>query len=97
MLATPYFAPSLEPTCAPAEQPGLSLWTTRLARAEIPVLAQTADALEAMRANEDRVDANSIGEMIAGDPLMSLKVLATPRAGAAAACSPIPRPSPRRW
>ena len=39
-----------------------------------------------MRANEDRVDANSLGEMIAGDPLMTLKVLATPAPGAASAC-----------
>jgi HD-like signal output (HDOD) protein len=29
-----------------------------------------------LRANEDRTDANSIGEMIGGDPLMTLKVLA---------------------
>ena len=76
MLATPAFAPDPAPPRAPASQPALALWTARLSRAEIPVLAQTADALEAMRANEDGVDANSIGEMIAGDPLMSLKVLA---------------------
>jgi HD-like signal output (HDOD) protein len=40
------------------------------------VLSQTAQALEALRANEDLVDANSIGEMISGDPLMTLKVMA---------------------
>jgi HD-like signal output (HDOD) protein len=45
-------------------------------RAEIPVLADTAETLEALRANEDAVDANLLGETIAGDPLMSLKVLA---------------------
>ena len=54
----------------------LAAWTAHFRAAEIPVLARTADALEAMRANEDRVDANGIGEMIAHDPLMSLKVLA---------------------
>lgn len=56
--------------------PDLATWTAHFRGADIPVLAQTADALEALRANEDNVDANGIGEMIAGDPLMTLKVLA---------------------
>jgi HD-like signal output (HDOD) protein len=56
--------------------PGLAAWVAHFRRAEIPVLQQTADALEALRANEDRTDANGIGELIAGDPLMTLKVLA---------------------
>ena len=54
----------------------LNAWATRFQRAPIPVLRDTADALEALRANEDNTDANSIGEMISGDPLMTLKVLA---------------------
>lgn len=54
----------------------LDAWVAHLQHAEIPVLGQTADALEALRANEDAADANSIGEMIAADPLMTLKVLA---------------------
>ena len=54
----------------------LAAWTALFRSAEIPVLAQTADALEALRANEDSVDANSLGETIASDPLMTLKVLA---------------------
>ena len=54
----------------------LAAWTAHFRTAEIPVLAQTAEALEALRANEDNVDANSIGEMISGDPLMTLKVMA---------------------
>jgi HD-like signal output (HDOD) protein len=54
----------------------LDAWVAFLHGAEIPVLGHTADALEALRANEDDVDANSIGEMIASDPLMTLKVLA---------------------
>ena len=54
----------------------LSAWTANFRLADIPVLAHTADALEALRANEDSVDANGIGEMIASDPLMTLKVLA---------------------
>ena len=54
----------------------LDAWVAFIHGAEIPVLGQTADALEALRANEDGVDANSIGEMISTDPLMTLKVLA---------------------
>jgi HD-like signal output (HDOD) protein len=53
----------------------LAAWTSHFRRAEIPVLRETIDALDALRANEDRTDANSIGEMIGGDPLMTLKVL----------------------
>lgn len=54
----------------------LDAWTEYFRRAEIPVLAQTAEAIEALRVNEDEVDANAIGEMVASDPLMTLKVLA---------------------
>ena len=54
----------------------LAAWTGHFRRAEIPVLRETVEALEALRANEERTDANSIGEMIGGDPLMTLKVLA---------------------
>jgi hypothetical protein len=54
----------------------LAAWTARFSAAELPVLATTAEALEAMRANEDAVDANSLGELIAQDPLMTLKLLA---------------------
>lgn len=62
----------------PLKQPlrDLNAWTSHFRAAEIPVLATTAEALEALRANEDAVDANTIGEMIASDPLMTLKVLA---------------------
>lgn len=56
--------------------PDLARWTAYFRDAEIPVLAETADALEFMRGNEDEVDANMLGEMIAADPLMTLKVLA---------------------
>jgi len=54
----------------------LAAWTAHFRAAEIPVLAHTADALEALRVNEESVDANGIGETIASDPLMTLKVLA---------------------
>ncbi len=54
----------------------LAAWTNHFRRTEIPVLRETIDALDALRANEERTDANSIGEMLSGDPLMTLKVLA---------------------
>jgi HD-like signal output (HDOD) protein len=56
--------------------PDLARWTDYFRDAEIPVLAETAEALELLRSNEDAVDANSLGEMVATDPLMTLKVLA---------------------
>ena len=56
--------------------PDLARWTAYFRDAEIPVLAETAEALELLRSNEDEVDANMLGEMIAADPLMTLKVLA---------------------
>lgn len=54
----------------------LQAWTAHLHDAEIPVQEDTAQALEALRLNEDDVDANSLGELISTDPLMTLKVLA---------------------
>ena len=54
----------------------LDAWATYLRNADIPVLADTAQALEVLRANEDKTDANILGEMISSDPLMTLKVLA---------------------
>jgi len=54
----------------------LAAWTECFRDADIPVIAATAEALEALRENEDDVDANLLGEMIASDPLMTLKVLA---------------------
>lgn len=54
----------------------LDAWTSAFRHAEIPVLAETAEALEALRANEDGVDANLLAEMTSIDPLMSLKVMA---------------------
>ncbi|MFG6467665.1 HDOD domain-containing protein [Roseateles sp. BYS87W] len=58
-----------------APLPSLDAWVEAFARAEIPVLAETAEALEHMRATEDDVDAHSLGDMISTDPLMTLKVL----------------------
>ncbi len=56
--------------------PDVGAWTEFFRDADVPILAPTADALEIFRAEEDRVDANSLGELIATDPLMTLKVMA---------------------
>jgi HD-like signal output (HDOD) protein len=56
--------------------PDLSAWVAYFRDAEIPVQADSAEALEALRSNEDDVDANTIGEVISNDPLLTLKVLA---------------------
>ena len=61
--------------CLTAPLPSLDAWVEAFAQAEIPVLADTAEALEQMRATEDDVDAHMLGEMMATDPLMTLKVL----------------------
>jgi len=53
----------------------LPAWVRHFRSAEIPVLRETVEAIEALRANEDATDANSIGEVIGGDPLMTLKLL----------------------
>jgi HD-like signal output (HDOD) protein len=62
------------------ETPSLTSWTTYFSHAvqdaNLPVLAETSEALEAMRLNEDKVDANLLGEVISADPLMTLKVQA---------------------
>jgi len=67
-------APSMQKLTHPLRD--LQAWTAHFHSAEIPVLAQTASAIEALRANEEKADANGIGETIANDPLMTLKVLA---------------------
>lgn len=54
----------------------LAGWVALFDPAELPVLADTAAALEEWRANEDMVDAHMLAEVIGRDPLMSLKLLA---------------------
>lgn len=54
----------------------LDAWTQHFRNAEIPIQASTAESLENLRLIEDDIDANRLGDMIASDPLMSLKVLA---------------------
>jgi HD-like signal output (HDOD) protein len=59
-----------------AALPSLDAWVEAFARAEIPVLAETAEAIEYLRAMEDDVDAHGLAQLIESDPLMTLKVLA---------------------
>lgn len=55
--------------------PNVAAWTDHIRSMEIPVLCETSTALEALRENEDSADANSLGQLISSDPLMTLKVL----------------------
>ena len=56
--------------------PDLDAWTTFCLAAPLPVLDDTAERLEELRAAEDAVDAHLIADAIAHDPLMTLKLLA---------------------
>jgi HD-like signal output (HDOD) protein len=55
---------------------GLAAWLCFFRSVEIPVLAETAEALEVLRAHEDDVDAGMLSAVIQNDPLMTLKLLA---------------------
>lgn len=54
----------------------LAAWTRYFRETEIPVLAATSRAIEALRAIEDDVDAGMLSAVIQSDPLMTLKLLA---------------------
>ncbi len=56
--------------------PNLASWIRFFLQAEIPVLQETAQALEDLRAREEDVDAGMLAELIDSDPFMTLKVLA---------------------
>jgi HD-like signal output (HDOD) protein len=56
--------------------PDLAAWTRFLSSREIPVQRVTAEALTALREDEDAVDAGSIASIVLDDPLMTLRVLA---------------------
>src|SRR4051794_20383971 len=72
---TPLPVPALPPLLL---QPlrGVAAWTAHFAAAEIPVLAASAEALAALRDNEDEVDAHLLAELLAEDPLITLAVMA---------------------
>jgi hypothetical protein len=52
----------------------LAAWSARFDPMDLPVLADTALALEEWRANEDVVDAHLMSDVIVRDPLMTLKL-----------------------
>ena len=54
---------------------GLAGWISYFRDTEIPVLAATAAAIDALRADEDDVDVQSITGVVIDDPLMILRVL----------------------
>lgn len=54
----------------------LAGWVRYFQLVEIPVLPQTAAVLEELRLMQEEVDARTVAEELAGDPLMTLKVLA---------------------
>lgn len=54
----------------------VSGWVSMWRDAEIPVLVQTAQQIEELRAREDEVDARKLASVVSSDPLMSLKLLA---------------------
>jgi HD-like signal output (HDOD) protein len=51
-------------------------WVSMWRNAEIPVLSETAEQIESLRAREDDVDARLLAEVASSDPLMCLKLLA---------------------
>lgn len=53
----------------------LGYWVALLTHADLPVLKQTARDLDLLRADENRVTVNSIAEIIARDPMMTVKLL----------------------
>jgi HD-like signal output (HDOD) protein len=65
-------APVLPMTSAPRDLAG---WIAQFDVSGLPVLAETATIIEAMRVNEDAVDAHVLAQAIAVDPLMTVKLL----------------------
>jgi HD-like signal output (HDOD) protein len=50
-------------------------WVTRLTQSELPVLKHTARDLAALRADENKLNARTISEVISRDPIMTVKLL----------------------
>lgn len=77
--------PAATPTDRPPEAmpplierapPSATAWVAQLQAAPIPVLADTADLVAALSANEDAVDAHTLADALGDDPLLTLRVLA---------------------
>ena len=58
-----------------SETKGLEYWVAILTHAELPVLKQTARDLAALREDEDKLTALAVSQVIARDPIMTVKLL----------------------
>jgi HD-like signal output (HDOD) protein len=54
----------------------LDSWVAQFDAGNLPVLQESADALDELRAIEDDVDAHGLAEAVGTDPLLTLKLLA---------------------
>ncbi len=53
----------------------LKSWVARLSQSELPVLKKTARDLAALRMDDKKLNAHSVAEVIACDPIMTVKLL----------------------
>lgn len=58
-----------------SEARGLEYWVVVLTRADLPVLRQTARDLEELRADDEKLTAIGVADIIARDPIMTVKLL----------------------
>ena len=58
-----------------SETKGLEHWVSLLTGADLPVLKHTARDLIALRADDKRLNAHTIAQIIASDPMMTVKLL----------------------
>lgn len=58
-----------------SEARGLDYWVAILTRADLPVLKQTARDLEELRADDEKLTATAVANIIARDPIMTVKLL----------------------
>lgn len=56
--------------------PTLEAWVAHFRDAPLPVLADSADQIEAFALNEDAVDAHTLADALGDDPLLTVRVLA---------------------
>ncbi|MFP5418104.1 MAG: HDOD domain-containing protein [Gammaproteobacteria bacterium] len=54
---------------------GMAEWVALFGRADIPVMRQTARALERLRQDQGLLNASSIADVVTDDPLMTVKLL----------------------
>lgn len=58
-----------------SEARGLDYWVAVLTQADLPVLKQTARGLEELRADDEKLTAIGVAEIIARDPIMTVKLI----------------------